>query len=128
MEINIKKHKKEIKPYRYEMNEQAFVSNINSVLLHENEVLTSEANVLVQKFDSGLVIQYWYYLDGYCECLINKPYRILKVLEEDQEITYLRIENTKVTYKMPEPFGRVTRFVINGEAQPGYEEVTNICK
>lgn len=128
MELNLTKRKKDIKPYRYEMHEQAYVSNINATLLHESEVMTSDANVLIQKFDNGLILQYWYFLDGYCECLINKPYRVLKVIEDGQEKTYLRIENSEITHKLPEPFGRVTRFVVNGDAKPGYEDITNICK
>ena len=128
MQIQLKKKKKDIRPYRYELDELAYVTNVNACLISESEVLTADANVLVQKFDNGLVIQYWYYLDGYCECLINKPYRVLKVLEEGGEKTLLRIENTQETHNLVEPFGRLVRYVIDGEALPGYEEITNICK
>lgn len=126
--IKLKKKKKDIKPYRYDMDQQAYVTNINAALIHEAEVMTADANVLVQKFDSGLIIQYWFYLDGYCECLINKPYRVVSLFEEGAQKVYLRIENSEVTYKLSEPFGKVTRYVVNGEAKPGYSDITNICR
>lgn len=126
--INLKKVKKEVRPYRYTPPEEAYVTNINSALIHESEIITNEAIVLVQKFSSGLIVQYWYYpKDGYCECILNKPYRVIRVLDNIEKV-YLRVEDTDKKYTLPEPFGKIKRYVINGKPIPGYEEITNICR